>query len=196
MYRLPEAILTMIIYENSTVAVGLRAVAEPGAERSLATQRRAVAALMKELFKGEAPPIGHTPDGAPTLPGGRSVSVSHCRHAVAVAVDTAGRRIGVDVDTLGRDVTLSRVAPRFLSPGQMAAWSATAGTLLTAWSIKEALYKAVGQRGWSLADIPLPADCQNFLLSGKAEVEAFGHSYRLLSLPSAGGCGPVILALG
>lgn len=68
-----------------------------------------------------------------------SVSISHCRAGVAVAFDEF-RTVGVDIETLRPQ--LQRVKTRFLSQAQLETM-VTPAQLLEAWTIKEALYKAM-----------------------------------------------------
>lgn len=87
-----------------------------------------------------------------------AISITHSRDLVAVAVAPAGCHVGVDAENTGRDRQLRRVAPRFLSPDQLPLWGATPESLLRAWTIKEALYKAALISGLPLEVIPLPGD--------------------------------------
>ena len=83
------------------------------------------------------------------------MSVSHCRGLAVLAIDCRGGAIGVDAESCGRGVQLSRVKARFLSDGQ-SAWGTSEALLLRGWTIKEAVYKFAGVVGLPLCDVPLP----------------------------------------
>ena len=128
--------------------------------------------------------VAHTAEGVPflavpaagdaSLP---SISVSHSRSLVAVAVAPAGCRVGVDAETTGRDRQLRHVASRFLSGEQLPRWGAGPAMLLRAWTLKEALYKAALTPGLPMNEIPLPEAL------GEA-VELRGCRYATAVLPS------------
>lgn len=108
--------------------------------------------------------VCHSPSGAPFLSGVDSppaISITHSRDLVAVAVAPVGCHVGIDAENTGRDRQLRRVAPRFLSPHQRPLWGATPESLLRAWTIKEALYKAALIPGLPLEEIPLPGSSED-----------------------------------
>jgi len=147
---------------------------------SQADQKRVRDALVAARF-GAAAQLQHDAYGAPLIAGaaGISVSLSHCSELVAMAVRRGPLAVGVDVETLSRYGQLQRLAPRFLSPDELPLWSREPSLLLTAWVLKEAFYKAAGQPGWALADIPVR---QPELLTGeprRMEVERFGRKFVL-----------------
>lgn len=125
-------------------------------------EREAVGMLLREAFPGiPSVTVAHRPSGAPYLVTDGAMellpelSVSHCLRMAAIALAPPGWRVGVDCETVDRARQLQRVASRFLSVGQMPIWNSP-GALTLAWMIKEALYKAAGQSGFPLVDIPLP----------------------------------------
>ena len=75
---------------------------ESGEWRTLAQQREAALRLLYNLL-GEEVVVEHNDKGAPYLPDHPelSVSISHCRAAVAVAVSSKGR-VGIDVESRRR----------------------------------------------------------------------------------------------
>lgn len=192
----------MLLYSDDRIKV-YAAVADtsgisPGRHNDLAMQRHKVGHLLAEAFPGLDPVIRHLPSGAPQLEGvvGEwSISVTHCRGLVALAVTQYAAAIGIDADMTSRGHQLRRVAPRFLSPSQHLQWGSGDGRLLLAWSIKEALYKAAGIAGLPLRDIPLP-DAEMFCRCGRARVTLRGSEYEVMIMPEIEGCGPVIVALG
>ena len=112
-------------------------------------------ALVKQMF-GSGSRIGHNADGSPFLVGrGGSLSLSHSGDK-AVAVYSESGRVGVDVEYWR--ATLTRVIHKFLSPEEIPVYTATERLLLRAWTIKEAVYKAVGHNGLSMFAIHLPGN--------------------------------------
>lgn len=101
-------------------------------------ERQAVAQLLQRMLGHEAD-LTHAPDGAPLLPG-YYISISHSRDLAVVALD-AVRPVGIDAEEWRPQ--LQRIKERFLSPQELALF-ATPGQLLTAWTIKEAVYKLAG----------------------------------------------------
>lgn len=110
---------------------------------SAATRREAELAAVQSLLC-EAFPDGflleHAPSGLPVLAGRTErISISHSRSRAALAV-CAGAPVGVDTETARSQ--LARVAPRVLSEAELAEYGSVPGGLLTAWTLKEAIYKA------------------------------------------------------
>lgn len=94
-----------------------------------------------------ATPILSDDRGAPILPPGLVGSISHTRDRVAAAVapDEQGWRIGIDIEK--RAGLRYDIADRVLVPAERARLSRDAlereGQILLAFSIKEAIYKAI-----------------------------------------------------
>lgn len=109
-------------------------------------------ALAESIF-GSGTVIGHDPLGAPFIEGCEThISISHCIDCVAIAVNKKCV-VGVDVEVWRPQ--LLEVKNRFLTPAE-AALPMSRETLLQAWTIKEAVYKAAMMPGLSLQDIHLP----------------------------------------
>lgn len=123
-----------------------------------ATRREAELAAVQSLLC-EAFPDGllleHAPSGAPVLAGRTErISISHSRSRAALAV-CEGAPVGVDTETARGQ--LARVAPRVLSEAELAEYGSVPGGLLTAWTLKEAIYKAALTPGLDFRrDIRLP----------------------------------------
>lgn len=112
----------------------------------------AVSRLIKYLFGSDAEHT-HRPDGSPVIEGiGSEISVSHSRTHAFVATHPH-LRIGVDAEQPRNQ--LMAVAPKFMSAEELAD-PQSLDQLLTAWTIKEAVYKAAGTPGLALTDIKLP----------------------------------------
>jgi phosphopantetheinyl transferase (holo-ACP synthase) len=146
----------MLIFDNHNVKV--YAATQPvGQPLTRADVAAAKARLLAEAFPEERPVIAHLPSGAPVLQGvagAGAISITHSRRSLLIAVTHAAVLLGIDAETADRLNQLQRIAPRFLAAEQQD-WLAPTH-ILRAWTIKEALYKAVGLEGWALTDIPLP----------------------------------------
>lgn len=124
----------------------IKALAAPGRE----AEREAENELIAEAFGGETK-LSHRPDGSPTVDiAGVEISISHCRTCAVLAV--ADRPVGVDVET--DRAQLQRVADRVMSADEVEYYS---DSLVKAWTLKEALYKAALTPGLDFRrDIRLP----------------------------------------
>ena len=112
---------------------------------TLAEQRKAAHELLEQLV-GEAVTVEHDDKGAPWLPERPelSVSISHCRAAVAVAVSSKGR-VGIDVESRRRigDGLMERVC----TAEELVMVRAAADPVmafLQSWTRKEAVLKMRG----------------------------------------------------
>ena len=119
----------------------------PEGEGSQRERERALAYdVLRRLLDGESPRLEHDGKGAPYLPDypGLSVSISHCRTAVAVAVSTEGR-VGVDVECRRRigDGLMERVCTGEELEAVRAAEDPTMA-FLQLWTRKEAVLKMRG----------------------------------------------------
>lgn len=118
---------------------------ESGEWRTLAEQRAAAYRLLGELTGGEVV-VEHDDKGAPYLPDHPelSVSISHCRTAVAVAVSPEGR-VGIDVEC--RRKIGEGLLERVCTADEQAAVRAAADptmVFLQLWTRKEAVLKLRG----------------------------------------------------
>ncbi len=120
-------------------------------------EQRAVAGIVAVAFGNET--IGHTPAGAPYIVGHEddvSISVSHCKTHAAVAVTRdISLKIGVDIENLRQ--RLEYVALRFINERDVLPAEETSESrlksLLSAWTAKEATFKAARVDGLMLMDI-------------------------------------------
>lgn len=201
-------------YGISVYAVSIPATdSEKGPGRALA-EKTAVKLLLREAFPHQPQlHICHTPSGAPYLSNGASsavapqafestglapelpvISISHCKEMAVLAVAPYGCRIGIDCETPDRPAILERVAPRFLSSGQMDVWGVFPAALW-AWTIKEALYKAALRPGLPLDSIPLPLEIPLDNATDDGVVELHGHTYNIVQIDAAPFQAVVMLAL-
>ncbi len=120
--------------------------------------------ILCRLLDGEHPRLEHDEKGAPYLPEHPelSVSISHCRKAVAVVVSSEGR-VGIDVECRRKigDGLLERVC----TPDEQAAVCAAEDStmaFLQLWTRKEAVLKmrGTGIQGFgSMVDALTANDC-------------------------------------
>lgn len=119
----------------------------PAGEGGQRERERALAYdILCRLLDEERPRLEHDDKGAPYLPDHPelSVSISHCRTAVAVAVSPEGR-VGIDVECrrrVGEDLM-----KRVCTADELAAVQASADptmTFLQLWTRKEAVLKMGG----------------------------------------------------
>ncbi len=130
-------------------------------------ERETVNSMVSALF-GEPLSIGHTPDGAPYLPGHNDIhiSISHSSTQAVVALSTTVHPIGIDTETL-RSHQLERIIDRYLSQDEQTEWTTPTDHLI-AWCIKEAAYKSSGTPGLDLTrDISINRDKEQVTVPGR-----------------------------
>lgn len=151
------------------ITIGYRTI-DPSPETSRRQRETLAVRQLADAMIGPNTEIGHTPEGAPVLSDGRIISISHSIGHAAIALANSGR-IGIDVETLRPQ--LQKVAPRVLSDAELPVYGSSLESLLRAWTMKEAVYKAAGKAGLELASgIRLPEnDTENPV------VEADGQEY-------------------
>ena len=120
--------------------------------------------MLCRLLDGEHPRLEHDEKGAPYLPEHPeiSVSISHCRKAVAVVVSSEGR-VGIDVECRRKigDGLLERVCTPDEQSAVCAAEDSTMA-FLQLWTRKEAVLKmrGTGIQGFgSMVDALTANDC-------------------------------------
>lgn len=169
-----------ILHYGSTT-VGLMAI-----DRSLPprqAERAAAVAVASEILQRPVT-IDHHADGAPFIADYHgSLSISHSRSTVAVAIDPV-RTIGIDIEERERAHRMPQLAPRVLTATEIVTY-AGAEELLRAWTLKEAAYKAARAGVDFLHDIHLPCDGSRRITAATAAVDI------LTSDPH----GPLILSL-
>ncbi len=116
-------------------------------------ERRAVSRLVEYAFGTDC--LLHNEDGAPYIAGGVAphISVSHGAGEALLAVNFE-RRVGVDIESPRQQ--LDRVKHKFLHRCELPEYGGSIGGLLKAWTMKEAVYKALSVRGVPLTEIRLP----------------------------------------
>jgi len=144
--------MSQIIELGYGIEVHLAQISGPGTRRE---RERVTAARLMTAAAGAPCDILHRPDGSPVAAcGGMEISVSHSRHIAALAVSRGGR-VGVDIEEY-RTRQLKRIAPRVLSPAELAVYGTGDASLLRAWTLKEAAYKAIADAPADFRRIHLP----------------------------------------
>lgn len=98
--------------------------------------------------------LGHLDSGAPFLKAegnqalDTGISLSHCRSGACIALGAITQQFGIDIEDVSDK--LARVAPKFINARE--ATFIEHDMLLSAWTVKEAVYKAAGTPGLSLRD--------------------------------------------
>jgi 4'-phosphopantetheinyl transferase EntD len=163
-------LIKKIEYDRSG-AVYLTEIAPEDGEKHREAERGAVMRILRHVF-GEGVELDHEERGAPIVRAdGFSgyVSITHCRSYAAVAVDSSAA-VGLDIEEPRKQ--LANVAPRVLSPSELAIYGARYSGLLQAWTLKEALYKAALTPGLDFRrDIMLPLELENKKASVNTDVE-------------------------
>lgn len=98
-------------------------------------EREAVKDLVIDAF-GTTALLDHRPDGAPFIIGSeKHISISHTAGVAVLAA--ADFPVGVDIERTDRQKQLQRIKSRFMT-------DIDSGSLLQAWTLKEATFKAAG----------------------------------------------------
>lgn len=132
---------------------------KPGSRRLL--EVLAVRRAMKELFYGTEKEVLYTEEGAPYLPHGPFISISHTDgYAAVIASEKAP--VGIDIERRGNRV--QKVVSHFLRPEEIAvlemsmvnSQSSTVDSELLlhlAWSAKETAFKILGKAYYDLQNL-------------------------------------------
>lgn len=107
---------------------------------------------LKKALDGEEKEIEYTYDGKPVLKdGSHKISFSHCQSCVAVMVHPT-LEVGIDVEAPSGK--LERIYTRFLGKEELAAFERNRDFdfLRIAWSVKEAMYKIIGDTAYNFAE--------------------------------------------
>lgn len=126
-------------------------------------QREAAVALLRHTLGDDTVAIAHDNDGAPIIVDatghridGIHLSVSHSADTIAIAVSNDG---GVGIDVQYPSPKLRRVESRFISANDFLP-DRSDDSLLRAWTIKEAVYKAAHTPALALHDIVIISETQ------------------------------------
>ena len=134
-------------------------------------RRESLSALLalRELTGDSVPPIVRGEDGKPRFdaPSAPHFSLCHASDwAVALLGDERSGRVGVDLEPLRRYPSARRVAERFFTPEELAAFEEAGGSedaFFALWTKKEALGKLTGKG--VLAEGTVPFSSRTFRLS-------------------------------
>ncbi len=140
---------------------------EPSRRRR--SESAAVAALVRYAF-GADHTVGHEDSGAPIVRYRQitynNISISHSRTHAALAVAPSGCYVGIDIEH-NRSRQLHNIARRIFTPGEMKEYGGTETGLLTAWTLKEAIFKSYRGGELSLRNdirLPMPASAPTALI--------------------------------
>ena len=128
--------------------------------------------------------LGHYDSGAPFLKGEDNqapvtgISLSHCRSGACIALGAITQPFGIDIEDVSDK--LARVAPKFINARE--ATFIEHDMLLSAWTVKEAVYKAAGTPGLSLRD-----GIDILSVTAATSESPFGHDFPLEATAAAAG---------
>lgn len=168
------------IIEIGTTRIGIFEIAGCCGVGRREAERIATRRILCDMLGHDAQP-GHTPAGAPTLPGFH-ISISHSRRLAAVALDPV-RPVGIDVEEYRP--TLDSVRSRFTTDEELALISSPLpnfptsqhpnSPLLLAWTSKEAIYKTLPEVG--------PDFIRDITLLSPVSALAAGRRFTLTHIP-------------
>lgn len=165
-------------YTIGTTSIGIMPIPDDPDVPRRQRERDTVSLLLRRMLRKEAR-LTHTPTGAPLLDG-YNISISHSRLIAVVALD-ALRPVGIDAEEMRPQ--LLRIKERFLSPVELSVFT-TPIQLLTAWTVKEAVFKIAGaeavefRSAVAIAPDMLTADC----LGRTYAIHSFDHGDTRISL--------------
>ncbi len=125
-------------FSVGTTYIGIMPIPDDPSVPRRQRERETVAQLLERML-GHETEVTHDPHGAPHI-AHYNISISHSRRLAAVALD-ACRPIGIDAEEARPQ--LIKIKERFLSPQEQSVFTEP-HQLLTAWTIKEAVYKIAG----------------------------------------------------
>ncbi len=143
----PEAVLRRLHPGEQDLARRLHGFRQPAFVGGRLAARHAM-----QVIGARPTPVLVGPRGEPTAEGGLSVSISHTRDlAVALVGRLRFGHLGVDVERIDRPDRRAEIAARVLTEDELAAVEALAQerrwtAVLLAFSVKEAIYKALAPR--------------------------------------------------
>lgn len=168
-------------FSVGTTAIGIMPIPADTSVPRRQRERLSVALVLRRML-GHDVEVAHNSDGAPHIPD-YNISISHSQNLAVVALD-AVRKIGIDAEEMRPQ--LLRIRERFLSPPELSIFT-TPGRLLTAWTIKEAVYKIAGteavefRTAIAIAPDMHTAEC----LGRKYAIYTFDHGATRISLAFA-----------
>ncbi|MFV0390989.1 MAG: 4'-phosphopantetheinyl transferase family protein [Paludibacteraceae bacterium] len=112
----------------------------------------AIRVALKQALGGIEKEIEYTYDGKPELKdGSNKISFSHCQNSVAVMVHPRSE-VGIDIEVPTQK--LEKIHTRFLGKSELEEYRKTNSLdyLRVVWSVKEALYKIIGETAYNFAE--------------------------------------------
>ncbi len=116
-------------------------------KRKILSHQKEFMATRKLFMEAGIAPVNlsHDPDGIPRLESGQMLSISHTRNHAGIAL--GNKALGIDLEVYRPKI--KRIATRFLHFNESFALegNGTVEKLTLIWTAKEALYKALKQKG-------------------------------------------------
>lgn len=116
-------------------------------KRKILSHQKEFLATRKLLMEAGIAPVNlsHDSDGIPRLESGQMLSISHTETVAGIALGE--NNLGIDIETFRSKI--HKIAPRFLHTAETFALEGGQSTekLTLIWTAKEALYKALKQKG-------------------------------------------------
>ena len=116
-------------------------------KRKILSHQKEFLASRRLLLEAGIPPhsLSHDPNGIPRLESGQQLSISHTKNLAGIALGT--KPLGIDIEVFRPKIR--RIATRFLHADEtfVLKGDQVIEKLTLIWTAKEALYKALNQKG-------------------------------------------------
>ena len=147
-------------------------------KRKIISHQKEFIATRKLLIEAGIDPVNlsHDPDGVPRLDTGQMISISHTETVAAIALGE--NNLGIDIEIFRSKI--HNIAPRFLHTSETFALEGEQSTekLTLIWTAKEALYKALKQKGIFFSKQLCVANFQWGDKQGSAKVFIFLNTFH------------------
>ena len=145
-------------------------------KRKILSHQKEFLASRRLLLEAGIPPHGlsHDPNGIPRLESGQQLSISHTKNLAGIALGT--KPLGIDIEVFRPKIR--RIATRFLHADEtfVLKGDQVIEKLTLIWTAKEALYKALNQKGIIFSEQLLVTPFQWGYKKGSAKVFFQGKS--------------------
>ena len=145
-------------------------------KRKILSHQKEFLASRRLLLEAGIPPhsLSHDPNGIPRLESGQQLSISHTKNLAGIALGTKPQ--GIDIEVFRPKIR--RIATRFLHADEtfVLKGDQVIEKLTLIWTAKEALYKALNQKGIIFSEQLLVAPFQWGDKKGSAKVFFQGKS--------------------
>lgn len=145
-------------------------------KRKILSHQKEFLASRRLLLEAGIPPhsLSHDPNGIPRLESGQQLSISHTKNLAGIALGT--KPLGIDIEVFRPKIR--RIATRFLHADEtfVLKGDQVIEKLTLIWTAKEALYKALNQKGIIFSEQLLVTPFQWGYKKGSAKVFFQGKS--------------------